>query len=71
MVRKKGEDSEEQLEWLIEKLPKKSVNEIICFDSLFNKNYTKPCTFKLWAAASIIMVAAQMILLTIFGLVFF
>jgi predicted DNA-binding WGR domain protein len=52
---KKGDDWEEQLEWLVEKLAKKPVIDIIQFDYHFNQNYYKSYTSDLWAAAYIIM----------------
>lgn len=55
MAHRKGDDLEEQLEWLIGQLSKKSVDDIIRFDVLFNRNYTKSYTSDLWAAAYIIM----------------
>lgn len=50
-----GEDPDEQLEWLISHLSKKSVKDIVMFDYIFNKNYYKSYTSNLWAAAYIIM----------------
>lgn len=52
---KKGEDWEEQLEWLVGQLSKKPLNDIIRFDYHFNQNYNKSYTSNLWAAAYIIM----------------
>lgn len=52
---KKGGDMEEQLEWLVGKLAKKSVIDIIKFDTHFNRNYVKSYTSDLWAAAWIIL----------------
>jgi hypothetical protein len=51
----KGGDMEEQLEWLVGKLAKKPVSDIIKFDTHFNRNYIKSYTSDLWAAAWIIM----------------
>ncbi|HSP23175.1 MAG TPA: DUF4240 domain-containing protein [Planococcus sp. (in: firmicutes)] len=55
LAHKKGEDSEEQLEWLVAKLSKKPVNDIIRFDYHFNQHYYRSYTSDLWAAAYIIM----------------
>lgn len=52
---KKGEDRHEQLEWLVERLARKPVSDIIRFDNHFNRNYIKSYTSDLWAAAWIIM----------------
>lgn len=52
---KKGEDWEEQLEWLTAKVSKMPVIDIIQFDYHFNQNYYKSYTSDLWAAAYIIM----------------
>ncbi|WP_033543779.1 DUF4240 domain-containing protein [Planococcus sp. CAU13] len=52
---RKSDDWYEQLEWLQEKLAKRSVNDIIRFDYLFNQIYQKSYTSDLWAAAYIIM----------------
>ncbi|MBT2572051.1 DUF4240 domain-containing protein [Planococcus sp. ISL-110] len=52
---RKGEDLEEQLEWLIGRLAKKPVHDIIRFDSHFNRYYYKSYTSDLWAAAYIVM----------------
>lgn len=52
---RKGEDWEEQLEWLIAKLSKKSITDIIRFDYHFNQNYYRSYTSDLWAAAYIVM----------------
>lgn len=51
----KGEYMEEQLEWLIEYLSRKPINEIINFDYQLNQVYKKSYTSDLWAAAYIIM----------------
>lgn len=51
----KGDDPEEQLEWLVGKLAKKPVHEIVGFDFHFNQQYAKSYTSDLWAAAFIIM----------------
>jgi predicted DNA-binding WGR domain protein len=53
--KKKGDDAEEQVEWLVTQLSKKSVKEIIMFDYIFNKQYNKSYTSDLWAAAYIVM----------------
>ncbi|MDN3451790.1 DUF4240 domain-containing protein [Planococcus sp. APC 3906] len=55
LAHKKGEDWEEQLEWLVAKLSKRPVNDIIQFDFHFNRNYYRSYTSDLWAAAYIIM----------------
>lgn len=52
---RKGDDWEEQLEWLVAKLSKKSAQDIIRFDYHFNQNYYRSYTSDLWAAAYIIM----------------
>lgn len=54
MAHRKGDDLDEQVEWLIGKLSKKSENDIVRFDFLFNQNYSKSYTSDLWAAAYII-----------------
>ncbi|MBT2688793.1 DUF4240 domain-containing protein [Bacillus sp. ISL-47] len=53
--RRKGEDPEEQLEWLINVLSRRPVKDIVMFDYWFNQNYNKSYTSNLWAAAYIIM----------------
>ncbi|MBT2640524.1 DUF4240 domain-containing protein [Bacillus sp. ISL-39] len=55
----KGEDAEEQIEWLINHLAKKPVKDIVMFDYIFNQNYQKSYTSDLWAAAYIIMGGAS------------
>lgn len=57
--KQKGEDEEEQLEWLINHLSKRPVKEIVMFDYFFNQNYLKSYTSDLWAAAYIIMGGAS------------
>ena len=52
---RRGNDWEEQLEWLVGKLAKKPVHEIIGFDFHFTQQYSKSCTSDLWAAAFIVM----------------
>jgi predicted DNA-binding WGR domain protein len=54
-ARNKGEDPDEQLEWLITHLSRKPVKDIVMFDYFFNQNYRKSYTSNLWAAAYIIM----------------
>ncbi|AQQ52594.1 DUF4240 domain-containing protein [Planococcus lenghuensis] len=53
--RMEADDSEEQVEWLIGKLRKRPVQDIIRFDWLFNQHYAKSYTSDLWAAAFIAM----------------
>ncbi|MFJ8259486.1 DUF4240 domain-containing protein [Peribacillus asahii] len=53
--KEKGEDVEEQIEWLITHLSRKSVKDIIKFDFIFNRYYAKSYTSHLWAAAYIVM----------------
>lgn len=55
MAHYKRDDLEEQAEWLVGKLARKSVEDIIRFDTHFNKYYYKSYTSDLWAAVSIIM----------------
>lgn len=55
----KGEDPEEQIEWLVNHLSKKPVKEIVMFDYIFNLHYQKSYTADLWAAAYIIMGGAS------------
>lgn len=54
-ARQKGDFMEEHLEWLIEQLARKSINEIVHFDIQFNRVYQKSYTSDLWAAAYIVM----------------
>lgn len=54
-ARKKGEDPEEQLEWLVKHLSRRPIKDIVLFDYFFNKIYRKSYTSNLWAAAYIIM----------------
>lgn len=54
-AKKKGEDPDEQLEWLINNLSKRPVKDIVMFDYWFNQNYYKSYSSNLWAAAYIIM----------------
>lgn len=58
-AKQKGEDSEEQIEWLVSHLARKPVKEIVMFDYFFNQNYQKSYTSDLWAAAYIIMGGAS------------
>lgn len=53
--KEKGEDAEEQMEWLKYQLSKRPVKDIIMFDFIFNTYYLKSYTSDLWAAAYIIM----------------
>lgn len=55
LAQRKGEDCEDQLEWLVSKLSKKPVNDIIRFDFHFNRNYYRSYTSDLWAAGYITM----------------
>ncbi|MGD6818341.1 DUF4240 domain-containing protein [Metabacillus sp. 113a] len=54
-AKKKGEEQEEQLEWLVEHLSKKPLQDIIKFDEIFARYFVRSCTSSLWAAACIIM----------------
>ena len=58
-AKRKGEDPEEQIEWLVSHLSKKPVKDIVMFDYFFNQNYQKSYTSDLWAAAYIIMGGAS------------
>jgi predicted DNA-binding WGR domain protein len=53
--KEKGKDSDEQMEWLMAQLSKRPVKDIIMFDFILNKYYSKSYTSDLWAAAYIIM----------------
>jgi hypothetical protein len=55
----KGDDLEEQIEWLSLHLSRKPVKDIIMFDYFFNQTYRKSYTSDLWAAAYIIMGGAS------------
>jgi predicted DNA-binding WGR domain protein len=59
IAKQKGEDADEQIEWLINHLSKKPVKEIVMFDYYFNQNYMKSYTSALWATAYIIMGGAS------------
>jgi predicted DNA-binding WGR domain protein len=50
-----GDNAEEQMEWLVTKLSKRPVKDIVTFDYMFNKHYNNSYTSNLWAAAYIIM----------------
>ncbi|WKA60470.1 DUF4240 domain-containing protein [Planococcus shenhongbingii] len=50
-----GEDSLEQMEWLVSHLAKKPVLDILVFESILKEHYTKSYTSELWAAAYIAM----------------
>ncbi|GLB59592.1 DUF4240 domain-containing protein [Cytobacillus sp. NCCP-133] len=54
-AKKKGENPEEQLEWLINNLSKRPLKDIVMFDYWLNQNYNKSYLSSLWAAAYIIM----------------
>ncbi len=54
-AKKKDDDLEEQLEWLVSHLSKRSNKDLVLFDTLFNQKYVKSYTSNLWAAAFIIM----------------
>ncbi|WP_079508924.1 DUF4240 domain-containing protein [Mesobacillus jeotgali] len=58
-AKQKGEDPDEQVEWLVNHLSKRPVKEIVLFDYYFNQNYYKSYTSDLWAAAYIIMGGAS------------
>ncbi|MFB5253849.1 DUF4240 domain-containing protein [Bacillus mycoides] len=51
----KGEDQEEQLEWLTSHLAKRTVHEIVAFDTHMHRILKGSYTSHLWAAAYIIM----------------
>jgi predicted DNA-binding WGR domain protein len=53
--KEKGDDAEEQMEWLMTQLSKRPVKDIVTFDFILNKYYSKSYTSDLWAAAYIIM----------------
>lgn len=53
--KERGEDIEEQIEWLIAHLSRKSVKDIVMFESIFNQYYYRSYTSDLWAAAYIVM----------------
>lgn len=55
MAHYKGDDWEEQLGWLVGKLARKPVQDIIRFDLHFNQQYYKSYVSDLWTAAFIIM----------------
>ncbi len=55
MCKEKGDDIDEQMDWLVTHLSRKSVKDIVMFDSIFNENYHKSYTSDLWAAAYIVM----------------
>lgn len=55
----KGEDAEEQIEWLVSHLARRPVKEIVMFDYFFNQNFQMSYTSALWAAAYIIMGGAS------------
>jgi hypothetical protein len=38
-AKKRGEDPDEQMEWLISSLTRKSIKEMIEFDAIFHKLY--------------------------------
>lgn len=50
-----GDDSLQHLEWLVSRLAKKSVLDILTFDSILQEHYRKSYTSDLWAAAFIAM----------------
>ncbi|MGH2317826.1 DUF4240 domain-containing protein [Planococcus sp. SE5232] len=55
MAHYKRDGLEQQMEWLVGKLARKSVEDIIRFSTHFNQQYAKSYTSDLWAAAFIIM----------------
>lgn len=55
ICKEKGNDIDEQMEWLVTHLSKKSIKDIIMFDFIFNQNYRKSYTSHLWAAGYIVM----------------
>ncbi|HEY9577660.1 MAG TPA: DUF4240 domain-containing protein, partial [Pseudobacillus sp.] len=53
--KEKGEDPDEQIDWLVTHLSRKPVKDIVMFDFIFNQHYYKSYTSSLWAAAYIVM----------------
>lgn len=53
--KEKGDDSEEQMEWLTSQLAKGPVIDILSFDSILKKHFRQSYTSDLWAAAYIAM----------------
>ncbi|MCO0599938.1 DUF4240 domain-containing protein [Peribacillus butanolivorans] len=53
--KEKGNDADEQVEWLVAQLSRKPVKDIIMFESIFKQYYYKLHTSNLWAAAYIVM----------------
>lgn len=51
----KGEDLDEQMEWLVSCLSRKPIKDIVMFDYFFNQIYYQSYTSDLWAAAYIVM----------------
>lgn len=51
----KGDDQEEQIEWLTSHLAKRTVHEIVAFDTHMHRILKDSYTSRLWAAAYIIM----------------
>lgn len=51
----KGEDQEEQIEWLTSHLAKRTVHEIVAFDTHMHRILKDSYTSRLWGAAYIIM----------------
>lgn len=54
-AKKKGDDPEEQVEWLISHLSRKPVRDIIEFDFILQNYHHSSYTSDLWAAAYIVM----------------
>lgn len=54
-AKSKGEDQEEQIEWLTSHLAKRTVHEIVAFDTHMHHILKASYTSHLWAAAYIIM----------------
>lgn len=53
--KEKGQSIDEQIEWLVTYLSRKSIKDIVMFDSIFNQHYYQSYTSDLWAAAYIVM----------------
>lgn len=51
----KGEDVEEQMEWLVTKLSRKSMADIIRFEDVFSNALNRSYTSHLWAAAYVVL----------------
>ena len=54
-AKRKGEDQEEQIEWLTSHLAKRTVHEIVAFDTHMHRLLKDSYTSRLWALTYIIM----------------